>query len=209
MYFKNMTEHKNLEIIDIVQEEAKDTFKVFDEENQEIFNVVWRTMAYDNKNKEWIESKEVQDRLDKWSKDIFGLTHSTIRKAIGKFITIYEYDKFNSFWKVPSKFTPEMKGKQFNAEIVSVEEEPKQGIFVKYKYNDNEYTSKYNYTQWEDSLKKGFFNKDRAERAKKRFDNVFGEGTRDDLNALVGKTVRVQVKQAGKTGFYGEILTVI
>lgn len=201
--------HENLMLVDIVNEESKVTFKMLDTEVGEVCDVTWQLMKYDTVNKEWIESPEVTERVEGFSQKVFGVPFSKVKDCIGNEYDVYEYDRFNSFWKSNVRFTPEMKNKTYDTIITGIEENPQIGIIVTYDIDGNTYNSKYNYTEWLPKLNQGFFNKTKMLRAKERFKDTFGVDNLDDLKQFIGRKIKVKVKPAGKDGLYGDIMAVL
>lgn len=204
--------HEKLKVLDIVVEDTKLTFKLLDEQNEELFNVVWRLMDWDTKNNEWIESPIVEERVNNWSETYFGVPLDELKTWSGRddlYMDMYEYPTFNSFWKSAVRFNKEMKGKSYDAYITSISEDDHRGITVKYLIDGDEYSSNYNYCEWDPKSNKGYYNKDKMRRAKERFRNTFGEDALEDLDRFKDQKIKVQVKAAGKDAVYGDILAIL
>lgn len=196
---------KNLELIDVQysNDNKKATLIFLDEERGEIREVNFNKQVYDNGK--YVDDAEKAEKVEKWCHDLFGLTFDTLAQAIGEKKDVYAYDKFNSLFEVStvSKFSDDMLGQIFEAEIVEILDDGI-AIRIRFNYDGNIYESKMSYADFVESRREWFVNPQKQLKQYQKFIDKFQKDI-SQKDELIGKTVMVEVKKAMGKYIYADI----
>lgn len=196
---------KNLELIDVqyANDNKKAVLVFLDDEHGEIREVNFNKQSYDNGR--FIDDHEKAEKVEKWSKDLFGLTFDTLAHGIGEKKDVYAYENFNSLFEVTqvSKFNDDMVGQIFEAVVAEVIDD-NIAIRMRFEYEGQTYESKMSYADYVETRKEWFINPQKRAKQYDKFEKKFGIKIADK-EKLVGKTVMVEVKKAMGRYTYAEI----
>lgn len=196
-----VTTYENLEIVDVAVEPEKITFTLLDPDKQEIHDIKWRKQVYDPDTQSYVDDDAKLAQVEGWCSDFFGLTLDTIGEAVGKRATVYGYDTFDSFWLSDAKFEKKDKGKMIQTTVKDVEV-TKEYIKIRYEWRGETYASYKRFTQ-----KRGdvyYVNPVKKNTQLRWFEDTFGVGV-EDKDAVIGKSIIVEVKSAFGSSLYGDI----
>ena len=176
-------------------------FDFLDEDQELVYEVKWNLQAYDKDKKEWYDSAEQKEKVNKWAKEYFdtdleGLNN--LPEGIRK--NVYHSRKYNSLWEGPlSKFPADRIKELLTVEITDVYED-KFGLKVKFEEDGESYASNFGTTKYVKKLDKYFPEAARKQSALERFEETFGIPF-EKGEALIGQEMMVEIKQVGENTF--------
>ena len=196
---------KDLELVEVEYKDQKATMTFLDSDKGLIREVNFNKQSWDNQKGGYVDDPDKAEKVEKWCKDIFGLTFDTLTNAIGKTKDVYVYDNFNSLFEVSQvdKFDMDMVGEIISTEIDSIEDTGTK-ISIKYEYDGKLYESKINYGKYVDSLKKWLVDPNNKEKAMEKFEKNYGVPF-ERKDEVIGKPIMVEVKKAFGKFTYGEV----
>ena len=196
-----MTIYENLDIVDVLEDNQKITFIILDNDKNEIHDVIWRKQSYNADKQEYVDDDNKLQQVKDWCKQYFDLELKDIKKAIGRKVTVYGYDTYDSLWESDAKFDKKDKGKMIQTKVKSVEL-TNNYIKIRYDWNGKTYASYKRFTEkYGDNM---YVNPLKRRKQLQWFEDTFGVPV-DQRDKAVGRNIIVEVKSAFGTTLYGDV----
>ncbi len=198
---------EQLEIVDVQFEDnnQRANFICLDELVGTVHDISWNRQVFNKETKKFVPDEKKAAEVDKWCEEYFGIPFERLGVTIGQKRDVFCYDHFNSFWEVQmiSKFDEEMLGQILDVEIVKALDDGKK-ISLQFEYEGNLYESKMQYADWLESRQEWFVNPVKKKKQFDKFAEKFNMPV-EEIEAMVGKKVLVEVKKALGKYIYSEI----
>lgn len=196
---------ENVQLIEVGYENDYKTaiLTFLDEDKGQILEVKFNRQKFENGK--YVDSEEKAKKVDEWCEEYFELPYDKLNQAIGKRMTVYHYEYFNSLWEseYPQKFDDDSVGQIFTTKIDEIEDDGI-GIRINYTIDGTLYRTNMTYSKYVEERKAWFVDPVRKEKQYTKFKEKFGVDFEDN-EKIIGKEIMVEVKKAFGKHTYGDI----
>lgn len=192
--------YKDLELVDVIKDDEKVTLMFVDSDKNEVHDVTWRTMVFDQAEKKYKKDDNKLKKVEDWSQKYLGVPLSEIESAVGQTHDIYSYDNYESLWESDKRFDSDMVGQIISSKFKEIEVAD-EGIIMRFEYDGSTYRSNMKFTVFE--FGKYMIKPLKRNRQLRKFEDNFGVPV-DRADELIGKDILVEIKSMGNN-VYAEI----